>query len=126
MKPAIGWLGVALVAIAVVSLDETAVLFPWELFVPTVGCACAIAATYQQESSLARLLAARPLRWIGERSYGWYLLHYPAMVLASRWDPGARRCSRTLRPSTGSSRPASSRTTRCTVRCAEGKASRAS
>jgi len=34
-------------------------------------------------SLLARVIGAKPLRWIGERSYGLYLWHYPVIVLTS-------------------------------------------
>src|SRR5690606_11257615 len=39
---------------------------------------------YPAPTRAARLLSARPLRWVGERSYGIYLLHWPVIVLTSR------------------------------------------
>lgn len=36
----------------------------------------------------ARLLGCGPLTWIGDRSYSWYLWHWPAIVLAALLAPG--------------------------------------
>ncbi|HEX8509194.1 MAG TPA: acyltransferase [Propionibacteriaceae bacterium] len=34
-----------------------------------------------QDGPLVRLLSVRPARWLGERSYGFYLWHYPVILL---------------------------------------------
>lgn len=65
---------------------------PWELPGRTVwsdvpaafGCAAIIAAV---ASGPVRLLGSRPLRWLGTRSYGLFLAHYPViLLLATRGD----------------------------------------
>lgn len=42
-----------------------------------------VAVLAHPSSFLARLIGAKPLRWIGERSYGLYLWHYPVIILTS-------------------------------------------
>jgi len=42
-----------------------------------------VAALAHPASRLARLLSARPLRWIGTRSYGLYLWHFPVIALTT-------------------------------------------
>ncbi|HKS06237.1 MAG TPA: acyltransferase family protein [Gemmatimonadaceae bacterium] len=40
------------------------------------------------ETPFGRLLASRPLAWIGSVSYPWYLWHWPLMVLGAALVPG--------------------------------------
>ena len=41
------------------------------------------AAVYPAPTRTVRLLSARPLRWVGQRSYGIYLFHWPVIVFLS-------------------------------------------
>ena len=48
-----------------------------------VIAACLIAVVSHPASILGRLLEAKPIKWIGECSYGIYLWHFPVIVLTS-------------------------------------------
>ena len=82
---AMGWIGlVAIVAAAVLFSDSTP--FPGSAaLVPTVGAALMIAAgvaSTRTRFSAFRLLSVRPMRYIGDVSYAFYLWHWPVLVLA--------------------------------------------
>ncbi|MFZ9629677.1 MAG: acyltransferase family protein [Ilumatobacteraceae bacterium] len=47
---------------------------------------CTIAAATHRDSQVGRLLGMRPLRWIGTRSYGLYLFHWPVYQIIR--EPG--------------------------------------
>jgi peptidoglycan/LPS O-acetylase OafA/YrhL/lysophospholipase L1-like esterase len=49
----------------------------------SVATAVVVAATVHPGSSMSRLLGVAPLRWIGVRSYGIYLWHFPVIALAT-------------------------------------------
>ena len=79
---AVGALGlVSLPVLSIVVDDISAWTYPWGLLAASVGTAGVITAGVLAPS-FGRLLDAEPLRWIGVRSYGIYLWHWPLLVLA--------------------------------------------
>ena len=81
-----GWAGVAAIACsAVLFSDQTP--FPGAFaLVPTLGTAFAIVAGMGSRGSrfaVERLLAARPMRVVGDRSYALYLWHWPVLIIAA-------------------------------------------
>ncbi len=72
---------VATVVLAAVEQPQDAVGTVWLLVTVSALTAAVIAASIQPGSPLGRALDVAPLRWIGERSYGIYLWHWPVLVL---------------------------------------------
>jgi peptidoglycan/LPS O-acetylase OafA/YrhL len=52
----------------------------------TVATALVVAVLVHPASKLAAVVGCRPMRWIGERSYGIYLWHFPIIILTSPDD----------------------------------------
>ncbi|MDX2376598.1 acetyltransferase [Microbacterium sp. LRZ72] len=63
--------------------------FPGWLLLASVLTTVVIACSVWAWSPLGRALDAAPLRWIGMRSYGIYLWHWPLLVLVLASVPGA-------------------------------------
>lgn len=58
-------------------------LYQGGMFLFSLAAAVLVAVLAHPAASISRLLSWKPLLWIGVRSYGIYLWHYPVMILTS-------------------------------------------
>jgi hypothetical protein len=73
----VGWYAFALT-------DRDGAAFRYGLTAVELATLALIAvAVYPAPTRTARLLAASPLRWVGQRSYGIYLIHWPVIVFTA-------------------------------------------
>ncbi len=88
LRTACGWIGAAMVVLAAVTLSGATPYPGFAALLPTVGAALIIAAGFgdQPRVGVGRLLATRPMRYVGDRSYALYLWHWPILVLAALYE----------------------------------------
>ena len=83
-----GWVGLAAIAAAAVVFSEGTPFPGFAALLPTVGAALVIIAGIGGRSprlAVGRLLAVRPMFMIGDRSYAFYLWHWPVLILAGAY-----------------------------------------
>lgn len=78
----------ALIALSLVLPADADITYQGGLVVVSLLSALAITGATMPGSLLGRLLDLEPMRWIGERSYGLYLWHWPVFVLTLALLPG--------------------------------------
>lgn len=86
-----GWLGIALIAYAVLAFDAGTTWPGVNALVPTIGAALMIASGIRRTpGSPQRLLSLKPMVWVGGLSYSIYLWHWPILVAAQAGYPDLR------------------------------------
>jgi peptidoglycan/LPS O-acetylase OafA/YrhL len=88
----IGWIGLGAIVYAAFAFDATTPFPGTAALIPTVGTACLILAGSsiyaQARGAPAGPLSLKPVRYVGQISYSWYLWHWPALVFAAViWGP---------------------------------------
>ena len=81
-RHAAGAVGVVLLVVSTFAIDAATPFPGIATLLPVVGAALLIVATEGRSGRLHDLLASRPMVAIGDRSYAWYLWHWPLIVLA--------------------------------------------
>ena len=84
----IGWLGLAAIGAAALTYSDATAFPGYAALLPTVGTAFVIAAglgTAQPRFGVGRALSTLPLRYVGDRSYAFYLWHWPVLVIAAQY-----------------------------------------
>src|SRR5207248_2381996 len=86
LRSALGWAGLIAIGVAAVTFSATTPFPGYAALLPTVGTALVIAAgigrRQQSRFDLGSLLSVAPMRYVGDRSYAFYLWHWPVLVIA--------------------------------------------
>jgi peptidoglycan/LPS O-acetylase OafA/YrhL len=81
---ALGAVGMVVIVVMVVGTNEyETFLYRGGMVILSLATVAVVAVLAHPSTHLGRILGAPPLRWIGVRSYGIYLWHYPIIVLTS-------------------------------------------
>ncbi len=83
-----GWAGLICIAIAGVMFSGRTPFPGYAALLPTVGAALVIAAGIRQQQprvGVSRVLSFAPLRYVGDRSYTFYLWHWPVLIIAAQY-----------------------------------------
>jgi peptidoglycan/LPS O-acetylase OafA/YrhL len=86
-----GLAGMAMVLASAVLVNQSTTFPGVVAFAPVFGTALILASGVRQPNLLVRVLSIRPLVWIGDLSYSWYLWHWPAIVFGRLLFPGVAR-----------------------------------
>lgn len=88
LQVVMGWVGLSAVACAAV-LFSAGTAFPgYAALLPAVGAALVIGAGLERQPSrleVGRILSLRPFGYVGDRSYAFYLWHWPVLIIAAQY-----------------------------------------
>jgi peptidoglycan/LPS O-acetylase OafA/YrhL len=88
LQAILGWLGLGAIAAAAVTFSSTTAFPGYAALLPTVGAALVIAGGVSAASKrhgAGRLLSTTPMRYVGDRSYAFYLWHWPVLIIATQY-----------------------------------------
>jgi peptidoglycan/LPS O-acetylase OafA/YrhL len=80
LGPRARWIGLAAIGAAAVGFSSATPFPGYAALLPAAGAALVVAAR-----GPARLLSSVPLRFVGDRSYGFYLWHWPVLTIAVQY-----------------------------------------
>lgn len=86
LREAIGIIGLAMIAWAVVSYTDETVFPGLSALVPCAGAAAIIYAGRSGDYLVGRILGVAPMVWVGLISYSLYLWHWPILQLAEYYN----------------------------------------
>jgi peptidoglycan/LPS O-acetylase OafA/YrhL len=90
MAESLSVIGLALIVISVLALSHGTPFPGWAAIMPVFGSAVLIVGmTADEHGVIRRLLASRPMVFIGLLSYSWYLWHWPLLSLYRNYNLGA-------------------------------------
>ncbi len=84
-----GWVGLGCIAVAALTYTSSTPFPGPAALLPTVGAALVIAAGLregEERRHAGRVLGVLPLRYVGDRSYTFYLWHWPILVIAAEYE----------------------------------------
>jgi peptidoglycan/LPS O-acetylase OafA/YrhL len=78
------WAGLGMILLSAFWFDDLTAYPGSAVVVPVVGAGLIIAGGVVARGRGAELvLGTRPFQWLGRRSYGWYLVHWPILIIAT-------------------------------------------
>lgn len=88
LRLAAGWVGLVCIGIASLFFSSSTLFPGYAALLPTGGAVLVIAAGVGTQSPLAasRVLGFSPLRYVGDRSYAFYLWHWPVLIIAVQYE----------------------------------------
>jgi peptidoglycan/LPS O-acetylase OafA/YrhL len=84
-----GWVGLACIGVAAVAYTSSTPFPGTAALLPTLGAAFVIASGVREgdeHRQAGRLLGVLPLRYVGDRSYTFYLWHWPFLIIALDYE----------------------------------------
>ncbi|MDT7537108.1 MAG: hypothetical protein QOI82_693 [Actinomycetota bacterium] len=95
------WAGIATIAVGACLLTNTTPFPGWAATVPVSGAALVLAAGCDRGQGATRVLGRAPFQWVGKLSYGWYLWHWPVLIIVEQQRGAALSAPQALLLSAG-------------------------